>query len=111
MHEGAKEDLAPEQAPWPRAMLMSLLEGKGSQLHHGASNVAVVDGGVSFTTSYGLECTLPTACVVDCEPLVPNDALARELDGICDVIVVGDAETPSNIMNAVATGNLKGRQI
>ncbi len=111
VHEGAKEDLAPEQAPWPRAMLISLLEGRGSQIHHGTSNVAVVDGGVSFTTSYGLECTLPAACVVDCEPLVPNDALARELDGICDVIVVGDAETPSNIINAVATGNLKGRQI
>lgn len=110
MHEGAKEELAPEQAPWPRVMLVSLLEGRGSQLHHGASNISVEDDGVHFTASYGLECVQPAETVVVCES-VPNNGLAKEIEGLCEVFVVGDAQEPSNIMNAVATANLAARSL
>ena len=107
----AKEDLAPEQAPWPRAMLISLLEGRGMVIHPGASAASVEDDGVHFTASYGLECVQPAETVVVCDALLPRNDLADALEGVCQVVVVGDAETPSNIMNAVATANLAARSL
>lgn len=111
VHGGSAEELAPEQAPWPRVMLTSLLEGRGSRLHHGAANVAVVDEGVKFTTSYGLERVQPAATVVACEALLPDTDFAHELEGLGEVIVVGDAEEPSSIMHAIASANLAARSI
>lgn len=111
VHGGTKEELAPEQAPWPRVMLIGMLEGRGATLHHGATNVAVVDGGVQFTADYGLECIQPAATVVVCEPMQPNDALAKQLEGTCEVVVVGDAQEPANIMHAVSSANLAARAI
>lgn len=111
VHEGAKADLAPEQAPWPRVMLVSLLEGRGAQLHHGAKDVAVDEEGVRFTASYGLECLQPAKTVVVCDTLEPADALAHEIEPLCTTVVVGDALAPSNIMNAISTANLAARSL
>lgn len=111
VHEGSKEELAADQAPWPRAVMISLLEGKGVQIHHEASDISADAEGVHFTASYGLACTVPANTVVLAEDPQPNDAFADELSGICEVIAVGDAKQPSNIMNAVASGNLVARAL
>ena len=111
VHEGTKEELAADQAPWPRAVMISLLEGRGVRLNHEASDISVKEDGVHFVSGCGLECVELAQTVVLCNNIAPNAALADELKDICEVVRIGDCDRPSNIMNAVTSGNLVARSI
>ena len=111
IHTSSKDEFAPEQAPWPRAMLISLLEGRGVQIRHGASNISIEDDGVHYVSDAGLECIQSADAVVVCEPTKPYVTLAEEIEKICPLVIVGDAISPSNIMNAISSANLAARAI
>lgn len=70
---------------------------------------SVGEGEVTVRTSTGVSITLACDAVIDASDMLPNTALATELEGEFDVISVGDAAEPWDIQAAVATANLAAR--
>ena len=81
----------------------------GLKLYPNATVTKVGEGEIVFTSEAGVEMKLPCDTVVEALDMVPNTEL---MDGLSmDAIAVGDCIDPYNIANAIATGNLAGRQI
>lgn len=111
VHTGTASDVASAQAPWARAVMLSCLTSKGIVINDEASNIAVSNEGVSFTTSYGLNRIAPCDTVVYCEDLLPDTTLVDALGGGYEVYRIGDCAVPSNIIDAVASAEKVARSI
>ncbi|MDR3053744.1 MAG: FAD-dependent oxidoreductase [Coriobacteriales bacterium] len=93
-----------------REFLLPALTATGTQIWTGATIDAVGDGSIEITTDVGLKQTILADSVVDVSDLLPNKGLLDGLSGI-ETYAVGDCDTPYNIAEAIAAGNLTARKI
>jgi 2,4-dienoyl-CoA reductase-like NADH-dependent reductase (Old Yellow Enzyme family) len=93
-----------------REFLLPALTATGCHIYTGASIDEVGDGFIRITTESGLSQQVACASLVDVSDMLPNTELIDGLDGIT-AIAVGDCETPYNIAEAIAAGNLAARSI
>ena len=67
---------------------------------------------LTITTDAGFERVIPCDSVVECYDMLPNTALAAELEAAgIEVHAVGDCAEPYNIQKAVLSGNLAARAL
>ena len=112
IHPDAAGEVDKGQSGWFRTYMLAHLQSKGTKIWHNATVKAVEDGGVRIVTDAGLERLVACDSVVEFYNMVPNTALAEELQSAgFEVHTVGDCAEPHNIQRAVLTGNLAARAL
>ena len=106
----AKDKLDKGQSAWVKTFTLPMLYSRGTRLWPNASIAAVGDGTVTIKAETGVDVTIPCDTVIEAMDMLPNKALAEELEGM-EVYCVGDCEKPWNIAEAVTAGNLTARKI
>ena len=100
------------QGGWFRTYILPYLNSNGVKIWNEASVNAVGEAGVTITTSAGFERTIPCDSVIECYDMVPNTALAAEIEAAgIPVFTAGDCAEPYNIQKAVLAGNLAARKL
>ncbi|MDE7245966.1 MAG: FAD-dependent oxidoreductase, partial [Oscillospiraceae bacterium] len=112
VHSGPADDVDKGQSGWFRIYMLPYLQANGVKIFHNASARSVSDASLTITTDVGLEKVIPCDSVVEFYDMVPNTALARELESAgFEVHSVGDCAEPHNIQKAVLSGNLTARSL
>jgi NADPH-dependent 2,4-dienoyl-CoA reductase/sulfur reductase-like enzyme len=95
-----------------RWRLMDTLRRLGVTLLANTELVSIAEGTVTYRTQYGQQQTRRADNVIMALGATPDDALVRELQGVCaHVHCVGDAEALGYIEGAVRSGNRVAREI
>ncbi|MDE7261607.1 MAG: FAD-dependent oxidoreductase, partial [Oscillospiraceae bacterium] len=112
VHSSPADDVDKGQSGWFRIYMLSYLQANGVKIFHNASAKSVSDASLTITTDVGLEKAIPCDSVVEFYDMVPNTALAKELETAgFEVHSVGDCAAPHNIQKAVLSGNLAARSL
>ena len=92
--------------------LLSWFNEKGVRMIPGVRDMEITDKGLNILTKEGTRETLAADSVVLAQPLAPNDALFKELEGKApEVYNIGDSKEPRLIVYAVAQGWQVGNRI
>lgn len=110
VHEGLRSDIDKEQSTWVRTFVTPQLYAKGVKVWNGTTVDGLSAEGLSVTNSMGAKKTIACDTVIECYDMVPNKALADALSSF-EVYTVGDCDTPFNIAQAIASGNLAARKL
>lgn len=110
VHEGLRSDIDKEQSTWVRTFVTPQLYAKGVKVWNSTTVDGLTDAGLAITNSMGAKKTLACDTVIECYDMVPNKALADALSSF-EVYTVGDCDTPFNIAQAIASGNLAARKL
>ena len=112
VHGGAAADVDKGQSGWFRTYMLPHLRSKGVTLVHQAEVKGLSGNALTITTDAGFERVIPCDSVVECYDMLPNTALAAELEAAgIEVHAVGDCAEPYNIQKAVLSGNLAARAL
>lgn len=94
---------------WVKTFVNPMIKALGTRIWDEAEITAIGEGEVTIKQSTGVEITVPCGTVIEAMDMLQNTELSEGLN--VDVHVVGDADNPYNIANAVATGNLAARAL
>ena len=112
LNPGVKDDIDKEQSLWFRRYLLPDLYASGVKIWNQAQVEGLAEDGLAFTSgSDGVVHRLACDTVVEAQDMVANDGLAKELEGFCEVVCVGDCTAPFNIQQAISSGNLAARAL
>lgn len=112
LNPGVKDDIDKEQSLWFRRYLLPDLYASGVKIWNQAQVEGLAEDGLAFTSgSDGVVHRLACDTVVEAQDMVANDGLAKELEGFCEVVCVGDCAAPFNIQQAISSGNLAARAL
>ncbi|MCX8031958.1 MAG: FAD-dependent oxidoreductase [Thermoleophilia bacterium] len=93
-------------------MLLDWFGRRGVEIVPSVSDIAVVPGGVRFVREDGKPVRVEADTVITTAPLMPNDELAREIEGrVAEVYCIGDSSQAGLIVDAVAAGWRVARQL
>ncbi|MCL2339541.1 MAG: FAD-dependent oxidoreductase [Actinomycetia bacterium] len=93
-----------------REFLIPALTATGCRIWASAKINSVGEGFVEITTESGLTQKIVCDAVVDISDMLPNKDLLNGLTGV-ESYAIGDCDTPFNIAEAIAAGNLTARKI
>jgi 2,4-dienoyl-CoA reductase (NADPH2) len=83
--------------------LLDWLDKKGVIMLPGVKYEEITDEGLIVTTKDGKKHTIEADTIVTALPLLPNNELIRELEGVVpEIYAVGDCRDPNLVMNAIA---------
>ena len=101
------------QSNWVKTFVMPMLNARGMRVWPNASLTAIGDGTVTILGDTGCDVTIACDAVVEGMDMLPNTSLldAATGAGVAEVYAIGDAESPFNIAEAIASGNLCARKI
>lgn len=112
LNPGAKDDIDKEQSLWFRKYLLPDLYASGVKIWNQTQIKGLVENNLAFTSGAdGVTHTIACDTVIEVPDMVANDGLAKELEGYCEVVCVGDCVAPFNIQQAISSGNLAARAI
>ncbi len=98
------------QSAWVKTFVMPMLYARGMRVWPNASVTAVGEGTVTIAGDTGCDVTIACDAVLEGMDMLPNAGLAEEA-GVAETYVVGDAQNPFNIAEAIVSGNLCARKI
>lgn len=98
------------QSNWVKTFVMPMLYARGMRVWPNASITVISDGAITIAGDTGCDVTIACDAVVAGMDMLPNATLADEA-GIAETYVIGDANEPFNIAEAIASGNLCARKI
>ena len=105
-----KDKLDKGQSSWVKTFTLPMLYTRGTRLWPNAEITEVGDGTVTIRSETGVDVTIACDTVIEAMDMLPNTALAEELEGM-EVYCVGDCAKPFNIAEAITAGNLTARKI
>ena len=112
LNPGTKDDIDKEQSLWFRKYLLPDLYASGVKIWNQTQVEGLTENGLAFTSGTdGVVHQLVCDTVVEAQDMIANDDLAKELEGVCEVVSVGDCAAPFNIQQAISTGNLAARAL
>jgi 2,4-dienoyl-CoA reductase (NADPH2) len=92
--------------------LLNWMAEKGVIMMTEVKYEGITDKGLTIITKEGKKQTIETDTIVTALPLLPNDELLKELNGIVpEVYAIGDCKTPHLIVDAIADGSRIARTI
>jgi len=92
--------------------LLNWMTKKGVAMFTEAKYEEITDKGLTITTKEGERKTIEADTIVPALPLTPNTKLFKALEGkVPEVYLIGDANEPHLIMEAIADGSRIGRAI
>ena len=104
-----KEHLDKGQSSWVKQFTIPMLYANGMRLWPNASVKEVRDGSVVIDGETGCDIVVKCDTVIDARDMLPN---ARLIDGLdIPAVAVGDCNSPFNIAEAIAAGNIAARRI
>ena len=87
-----------------------MLYARGMRVWPNAAVTAIGDGTVTIAGDAGCDITIACDAVVEGMDMLPNASLADETS-VGETYVIGDADKPFNIAEAITAGNLCGRKL
>ena len=104
-----KEKLDKGQSSWVKQFTIPMLYANGTRLWPNASVKEVRDGEIVIDGETGCDIVVKCDTVIDARDMLPNTGL---IDGLSiPAVAVGDCNTPFNIAEAIAAGNIAARRI
>ena len=104
-----KEHLDKGQSSWVKQFTIPMLYANGTRLWPNASLKEVRDGTVVIDGETGCDIVVKCDTVIDARDMLPNAELIEGLS--IPAVAVGDCNSPFNIAEAIAAGNLAARRI
>ena len=98
------------QSNWVKTFVMPMLYARGMRVWPNAAVTAIGDGTVTIAGDAGCDITIACDAVVEGMDMLPNASLADETS-VGETYVIGDADKPFNIAEAITAGNLCGRKL
>jgi 2,4-dienoyl-CoA reductase (NADPH2) len=93
-------------------LFMDWSERRDVKIITGAREIEITDKGISYNDQGGKKHTLEADSIVPTSPLVPNTDLLKALEGkVPELYLIGDAQKPRMIVDAVREGYQTGRSI
>ena len=89
--------------------MMPMLYARGMRVWPSAQVTAIGDGSVTIAGETGCDLVIACDAVVEAMDMLPNDDMSAA--GVAETYVVGDANAPFNIAEAIAAGNLCARKL
>ena len=112
VNPGSVEDIDDGQSGWFGIYMRPYLYANGVKIWNNAEVKSVDASSVTITTATGNERVLPCDSVVEIYDMLPNTALAKEIEELgIEVHAVGDCAAPLNIRQAIFTGHMAGRKV
>ena len=104
-----KEHLDKGQSSWVKQFTIPMLYANGTRLWPNASLKEVRDGTVVIDGETGCDIVVKCDTVIDARDMLPNAELIEGLS--IPAVAVGDCNSPFNIAEAIAAGNIAARRI
>ncbi|HUJ69592.1 MAG TPA: FAD-dependent oxidoreductase, partial [Syntrophorhabdales bacterium] len=93
-------------------LLMDWFEREGVCVISGAGDTRIIDKGIAYVDKEGKRHELEADTIVPTSPLKPNIELLKDLKGkVAELYVIGDANVPGKIVDAVREGYHGARAI
>jgi 2,4-dienoyl-CoA reductase (NADPH2) len=93
-------------------LLMDWFDREGVCIIGGAKEIEITDKGLVYTDKEGKRITLEADTVVPTSPLTSNTELLKDLEGrVAELYVIGDANQPGMIVDAIRQGYQAARTI
>lgn len=112
VHEGDEKSVDKEQSYWVRMYVKAHLYSHGVKIWNNASVTAVDGDGVTIRLNQsGIEKQIPADTVFECWDMIPNTALAEEIQAAGYEVVFAGCDAPSNIQTAIHAGHMASRYL
>ena len=112
VHEGDEKSVDKEQSYWVRMYVKAHLYSHGVKVWNNASVTAVDAEGVTIKLAQSeIEKQISCDTVFECWDMVPNTALAEEIQAAGFDVVCAGCDAPSNIQTAIHAGHMASRYL
>lgn len=111
IHGGTESVIDREQSRWVRTYVKAHLYAHGVRIVNEAEVKEVTGSSVTYTYGNGKERTIPADTVLECYDMVPNTALAEEIEAAGYQVIMAGCDAPSNIQTAIYAGHMAARYL
>ena len=112
VHDGDEKAVDKEQSFWVRKYVKAHLYNHGVKIWNNATVTNAGPNGVTFTLAQsGIEKTIPADTVFECYDMIPDTALAEEIQAAGFDTICAGCDAPSNIQTAIHAGHMAVRYL